>query len=89
MVRRDVKDVLILHHTLEKIAVIGIKNSNLATAQNYETIDNNTNMKAGRAFGLMQIAVKQTARAFDSKSEGVVCALEEIFMPAMSYTLRS
>ena len=58
-----------------------IKNRNLAIAQYYETLDDYTKMEAGRAFDLMQIAVKQTVREFYSELEGVVSALEEMGCP--------
>jgi hypothetical protein len=77
MLRRAAKDVLILHHAMEMIAVMDIKNLNKTMAQYYETLDDYTKMEAGRAFGLMQIAVKQTARGFYTDMEGVVSALEE------------
>ena len=57
---------------MERIAVMDIKNLNLALAQYYETLDDYTKMEAGRAFGLMQIAVKQTARDFYTELEGLL-----------------
>ena len=81
MIRRSAKDVSILHHAMERIAVMGIKNLNLALVQYYETLDDYTKMEAGRAFGLMQIAVKQKARDFYTELEGVVSALEEMGCP--------
>jgi hypothetical protein len=54
---------------------MNIKNLNQAMTQYYETLDDYTKMEAGRAFGLMQIAVKQTARDFYTELEGVVSAL--------------
>ena len=77
MLRRSAKDVSILHHAMKRIAVMDIKNLNLALAQYYESLDDYTKMEAGRAFGLMQIAVKQTARDFYTELEGVVSALEK------------
>ena len=47
MLRRSAKDVTILHHAMERIAVMDIKN--LALAQYYETLDDYTKMEAGRA----------------------------------------
>ena len=76
MLRRAAIDVPILHHAMERIAVMDTKN--LAMAQYYETLNNFTKMEAGRAFGLMQIAVKQIARDFYTELEGVVSALEEM-----------
>ena len=70
MIRRSAKDVSILHHAMERIAVMDVKNLNLALAQYYKTLDDYTKMEAGRAFGLMQIAVKQTARDFYTEMEG-------------------
>jgi hypothetical protein len=81
MLRRAAKDVPILHHAMEKIAVMDIKNMNLAMAQFYETLNDYTKMQAERAYGLMQIAVKQTARVFYTELEGVVSALEEMGCP--------
>jgi hypothetical protein len=79
--RRAAKDVPILHHAIERITIMDIKNSNLVMAQYYETLDDYTKMEAGRAFGLMQIAVKQTARYFYTELEGVVSALKEMGCP--------
>ena len=81
MLRRAAKDAPILNHAMERIAVMDIKNLNLAMAQYYETLDDYTKMEAGRAFGLMQIAVKQTARDFYTELEEVVSALEEMGCP--------
>ena len=81
MIRRLAKDVSILYHAMERVAVMDVKNLNLALAQYYETLDDYTKMEAGRAFGLMQIAVKQTARDFYTELEGVVSALEEMGCP--------
>jgi ABC-type phosphate transport system auxiliary subunit len=75
------KDVPILHHAMERIDVMDIKNLNLAMAQYYETLDDYTKMEAGIAFGLMQITVKQTARVFYTELEGVVSAFEEMGCP--------
>jgi hypothetical protein len=81
MLRRAAKDFSNLHHAMESIAVKVIKNLNLAMAQYYETLDDYTKMEAERAFRLMQITVKQTARDFSTELEGVVSALEEMGCP--------
>jgi hypothetical protein len=78
---KSAKDVPILHHAMERIAVMDIKSLNLAMAQYYETMDDYMKMEAGRAFRLMQIAVKQTPRDFYTELEGVVSALEKIGCP--------
>ena len=63
------------------IAVMDTKNLNLAMAQYYEILDDYAEMEAGRAFGWMRIAVKQTARDFYTELEGVVSALDEMGCP--------
>ena len=50
MLRRAAKYVSILPHAMERIAVMDIKNLNLAMAHYYETLDDYTKMEAGRAF---------------------------------------
>jgi hypothetical protein len=82
MLRRAAKDVPILHHSIERIAVMDIKNLNLAITQYYETLDDYTKMEAGRAFGLMLLSAKQTVRDFYTELEGVVSALEEMGCPS-------
>jgi hypothetical protein len=62
MLRRAAKDVPILHYAMERFAVMDIKILNLTMAQYYKTLDDYTKMEVGIAFGLMQIAVKQTPR---------------------------
>ena len=78
MIRRAAKDVPILHHCFERIAVMDIKGLNMEMARYYQTLDDFTKMEAGRAFGLMGPSVGQTLREFYVEEEGVISALADI-----------
>jgi hypothetical protein len=70
MPRIAAKDVPILHHAIETIAVMDFKNLNLAMAQNYETLDDHTKIRAGIDFGLKQIAMNQTRHLWNEYTCG-------------------